>query len=68
MEKLSMEVVAGRHTEEIVEKAEHGMDMFQMVIGTLSEREKKIFEIAYANGYMDSSFDHEYGEQVPVLK
>ncbi|MGG3561617.1 hypothetical protein ABES03_08435 [Neobacillus rhizosphaerae] len=68
MFNLTLEDVKGRHTEEIVEKSEMGMTMFEMFIGQLSEREKAIFEIAYANGYMDSTNDHLDGEPVEVLK
>lgn len=68
MYKIPMEDLRARHTEEIVERAENGINMFEVFIGELSEREKQIFEIAYANGYSDCEDDNEYSQPVKVLK
>jgi predicted DNA binding protein len=66
---IPMEYVADHHTEEIKDRASTAQGTFSFITGEeLSERERLIYEIAYSNGYSDSSQDHEVDLQVEVLK
>ena len=68
MFKLPIEVALERHTDEVKERAYGAMEMFELFIGELSDRERQIFEVAYCNGYSDSNDENERGDQVEVLK
>lgn len=65
---ISLEDLVARHTEEVKELANGGAEMFELFSSPLSDRERKIFEIAFANGYCVGVDHTQNGEEIEVLK
>lgn len=59
--------IIDRHTDELREVASAGIELFEMITShILTEDERKIYEIAYGNGFSDSK---QYAdENIEVLK
>lgn len=54
------------HTEEIKEQVMKNAQMFEMLLDELTDRERKIFEIAFANGYYEGVEQEKDGVAVQV--
>lgn len=65
---VPLEMVIGRHTEEIQERVETNLVFAEAVTGVLTQRERQIFEMGFGSGYMLGSDEEKIGEAVEVLK